>query len=69
MTIMSMLMLMLMTELVLVGRSHAAKFDQLALGNWQEGRATFYGSGDGWSIDDGHCQYGAFSLICVSQSL
>ncbi|QDZ24341.1 hypothetical protein HOP50_13g68790 [Chloropicon primus] len=36
--------------------------DQLALGDWQEGRATFYGNsgynGDPYSIDQGHCMYG-----------
>ena len=34
--------------------------DQLGLGPWQEGRATFYGNeeynGDTFSIDEGHCE-------------
>ena len=34
------------------------RLDPRAFGAWKEGRATFYGHGDGWSIDDGHCQYG-----------
>jgi len=37
--------------------------DQLGLGPWQEGRATFYGNeeynGDTFSIDEGHCEYGS----------
>ena len=36
--------------------------DQLALGDWRDGRATFYGNrgynGDPYSIDQGHCMYG-----------
>ena len=37
--------------------------DQLALGDWRDGRATFYSNrgynGDPYSIDQGHCMYGA----------
>ena len=36
----------------------ANSLDQYAIGSWTRGRSTFYGDGDGYSIDSGACHYG-----------